>query len=110
METLTPRIRPTPKQELAWEKLQDDITRFLLIGGGAGGSKTWLYCEWLLVWAYFYPGSRGFMARNELRDCPLAQILPFAYIRHRVARPSGELSLTREPKERKKGGAGLVSH
>jgi hypothetical protein len=32
----------------------------------AGGGKTWLYCGWLLVWAYFNPGSRGFIARNEL--------------------------------------------
>jgi phage terminase large subunit len=67
MEGLTPTIRPTPKQELAWHKLQDDETRFLLFGGGAGGGKTWLFCEWLLVCAYFYPGSRGFMARNELK-------------------------------------------
>jgi phage terminase large subunit len=67
METITPTIRPTPKQELAWEKLQDLTTRFLLFGGGAGGGKTWLYCEWLLVWAYFYPGSRGFIGRNELK-------------------------------------------
>jgi len=67
MEAITPTIRPTPKQELAWQKLQDDTTRFLLFGGGAGGGKTWLYCEWLLVWAYFYPGSRAFMARNELK-------------------------------------------
>jgi hypothetical protein len=40
-----PTIRPTPKQELAWEKLQDSIMRFLLFGGGAGGGKTWLYCR-----------------------------------------------------------------
>jgi hypothetical protein len=32
METITPTIRPTPKQELAWEKLQDLTTRFLLFG------------------------------------------------------------------------------
>jgi hypothetical protein len=37
MEKITPTIRPTPKQELAWEKLQDLTTRFLLFGGGAGG-------------------------------------------------------------------------
>jgi hypothetical protein len=67
MEAITPTIRPTPKQEQAWQKLQDDTTRFLFFGGGAGGGKTWLYCEWLLVWAYFYPGSRAFMARNELK-------------------------------------------
>jgi phage terminase large subunit len=67
MKEVRPTIRPTPKQELAWEKLQDLTTRFLLFGGGAGGGKTWLYCEWLLVWAYFYPGSRGFIGRNELK-------------------------------------------
>lgn len=67
MKGHTPTIRPTVKQELAWQKLQDATTRFLLFGGGAGGGKTWLYCEWLLVSAYFYPGSRGFMARNELK-------------------------------------------
>jgi hypothetical protein len=67
METITPTIRPTPKQEQAWQKLQDLTTRFLLFGGGAGGGKTWLYCEWLLTWAYFYPGSRGFIGRDELK-------------------------------------------
>ena len=64
---VTPTIRPTPKQELAWDKLTDETTKFLLFGGGAGGGKTWLFCEWLLVWAYFYPGSRAFIARNELK-------------------------------------------
>lgn len=67
METITPTIRPTPKQELAWQYLQDDTTRFFLFGGGAGGGKTWLYCEWLLTQCYFYPGSRWFIARNELK-------------------------------------------
>jgi phage terminase large subunit len=67
METITPTIQPTPKQELAWEKLLDLVTKFLLFGGGAGGGKTWMYCEWLLTDAYRYPGSRGFMARNELK-------------------------------------------
>jgi phage terminase large subunit len=67
VETITPTIRPTPKQEEAWQKLQDLTTRFILFGGGAGGGRTWLYCEWLLVWAYFYPGSRGFIGRNELK-------------------------------------------
>lgn len=29
--------------------------------------KSWLICEWALTNAYFYPGSRGFIARNELK-------------------------------------------
>lgn len=64
---MKPTITPTLKQHEAWKLLQDNTTRYLLFGGGAGGGKTWLYCEWLLVWAYFFPGSRGFMARNELK-------------------------------------------
>src|SRR5258708_12617370 len=67
METITPTIRPTVKQEAAWEKLLDDHTKFLLFGGGAGGGKTWLYCKWPLTAAYRYPGSLGFMARNALK-------------------------------------------
>lgn len=64
---MTPTIAPTPKQHEAWQYLNDSATRYLLFGGGAGGGKSWLFCEWLLVTAYFYPGSRGFIARNELK-------------------------------------------
>lgn len=69
METIQPTIRPTPKQELAWDALsfnRSDI-RFVGLGGGAGGGKTWMGCEWLLTNCYFYPGSRWFIARNELK-------------------------------------------
>lgn len=67
MQEITPTIRPTVKQEQAWELLQDNQTRFLLYGGAAGGGKSWLGCEWLLTNCYFYPGSRWFLARNELK-------------------------------------------
>lgn len=67
MSGLTPTLRPTLKQDAAWRYLLDTVTRFILFGGGAGGGKTWLYCEWLLVWAYQYPGSRAFIGRNELK-------------------------------------------
>ncbi|WP_142249761.1 terminase family protein [Bradyrhizobium sp. UNPF46] len=45
----------------------DATTRFILFGGGAGGGKTWLYCEWLLTQCYLFPGSRWFIGRNELK-------------------------------------------
>lgn len=64
---ITPTIKPTHKQEAAWDKLLDEDTRFILFGGGAGGGKTWLYCEWLLTRCYMFPGSRWFIARNELK-------------------------------------------
>ena len=36
---MTPTIKPTKKQELAWEKWMDDTTKFIVFGGGAGGGK-----------------------------------------------------------------------
>lgn len=59
-------LRPTPKQHLAYEALKDDVSKIVVFGGGAGGGKSWLMCEWLLVMAVAYPGTRWFIARNEL--------------------------------------------
>lgn len=66
MEEITPTIKPTPKQALAYELLWDKITSFLLFGGGAEGGKSWLGAEWLLVNCYRYPGTKWFIGRNEL--------------------------------------------
>lgn len=67
MTTIVPEIRPTKKQEQAWEKWLDDTTRFIVFGGGAGGGKSWVGCEMVLTGCYFYPGSTWFLARNELK-------------------------------------------
>lgn len=63
---MTPTIRPTKKQHQAYLYLQDNITKYLLFGGGAGGGKSWLGCEWLITACYFYTGSKWFIGRNEL--------------------------------------------
>ncbi len=68
MKTITPTIRPTPKQQEAWDALSFNnwVVKFLGFGGGAGGGKTWMACEWLLTCAYMFPNSRWFIARQEL--------------------------------------------
>ena len=56
-----------PKQEVAWEKLLDKETKYIVFGGGAGGGKSWLGCEWLMVMCYMYPKSKWFIGRKELK-------------------------------------------
>lgn len=67
MTTIIPTIKPLPKQHLAWQKLLDKVTKYILFGGGAGGGKSWLGCEFLLVMCYQYPKSKWFIGRKELK-------------------------------------------
>lgn len=74
---MKPIIRPLPKQHLAWEKLKDTITKYILFGGGAGGGKSWLGCEWLMTNCYFYPGSKWFIGRKELKRLMQSSFITF---------------------------------
>lgn len=67
MRKITPTIKPLPKQDKAWIKLLDNETKYLLFGGGAGGGKSWLGCEWLITNCYKYPNSKWFIGRKELK-------------------------------------------
>lgn len=63
---MRPTIKPTIKQEQAWEVLKNNVALYLVFGGGAGGGKTWLGCEWLITNCYFFPKSKWFIGRKEL--------------------------------------------
>ena len=73
----TPTIKPTLKQHFAWEYLKDDTTKYLLFGGGAGGGKSWLGCEWLITQCYFYPETKWFIARKELKRLMSSSFVTF---------------------------------
>lgn len=60
-------FKPTPKQDQAWEILQDKTTNEILFGGGAGGGKTTLACAWLTISALLYPQTRWLIGRKELK-------------------------------------------
>lgn len=78
-EIITPTIRPTAKQQVAWDALSftNKIIKILGFGGGAGGGKTWLACEWLLTLAYQYPNSRAFIGRQELTRLKKSTFITF---------------------------------
>lgn len=72
-----PTIQPTAKQHIAWTYLRDKQTKVLLYGGAAGGGKSWLGCEWQMTNCYFYPGSRWFIGREELKRLRESTLVTF---------------------------------
>lgn len=54
------------KQNEALKILTDDKTEELLYGGSIGGGKTYLGANWILFMCLLYPGTKWFIARNEL--------------------------------------------
>ena len=80
------KINPTIKQGECWERLKDDFTQFILFGGGAGGGKSWIGCEWLLIMCIAHPGSKWFIGRNELKRIMASTFITFQKVckRHNI--------------------------
>lgn len=70
-------LRPTIKQDKAFEILEDHTTREFLFGGGAGGGKSWLGCEWLISMCLRYPNTKYFIARKRLKTIKQTTLVTF---------------------------------
>ena len=95
MKTISPQIRPTNKQYEAWLLLDENnkSVKNLGFGGGAGGGKTWLACEWLITLCYKYPYLRAFIAREELTRLKKSTFITFKKVCRYHKIPDSDWSL-----------------
>jgi len=93
MIKITPTIQPLPKQDKAWIKLLDRVTKYILFGGGAGGGKSWLGAEWLMVMCYQYPGTKWFIGRKELKRLMQSSFETFKKVCKYHSIPAGDWKL-----------------
>lgn len=77
--------RPTRKQRIAYGYLRDDSTKYVVFGGAAGGGKSWIGSEWLMLCCYHLPGTRWFVGRNNIKDSKESFFITFG----KVARQHG---------------------
>ncbi len=57
--------------------LDDQIHTEVFIGGAAGGAKSFTLCLWQIMRRLRYPGSRGFLARAQLKTLKESTLLTF---------------------------------
>jgi hypothetical protein len=74
------QIKPTLKQHLAWQAVEDPIIKYPVFGGGAGGGKSWWGCEFQVVRRLMYPGTKGFIGREELKRLMGSTFLTFVKV------------------------------
>lgn len=69
-----------PKQMIAWDYLDDDVTTEILYGGAAGGGKSFLGCAWLITQCIKYPGTRWLLGRSILKNLKETTLVTFLKI------------------------------
>ncbi len=57
--------------------LLDEIVTDLVFGGGAGGSKSFTLCAWLIISCLRYPGTRWLMGRSKLKSLQETTLVTF---------------------------------
>jgi phage terminase large subunit len=87
-------LKPTHKQHEAYQLLDSFDVIYLLFGGGAGGGKSWLLCEWLLRNCYLWPESKWFMGRKERTRLMQSTYLTFQKVcrHHKIPRTDWNLN------------------
>lgn len=73
------------KQLEALKILRSNQFEEFLYGGAAGGAKSWTGAAWLMFMCICFPGTRYFIARNELKDIIDSVLVTF----HKVSRMYG---------------------
>ncbi|WP_407483394.1 phage portal protein [Elizabethkingia anophelis] len=84
--------RKHEKQEQALQILTDKKTREFLYGGAAGGAKSWTGAAWLLFSCLVFPGSKWFIAREELKRIRLSTYITFQKVCKAYCIPESEWS------------------
>ena len=68
------------KQREALNILTSNKYEQFLYGGAAGGAKSWTGVSWCVFSALCYPGTRWFIARNELKDLTDSVMVTFGKV------------------------------
>jgi predicted phage terminase large subunit-like protein len=68
-------MKLTKKQTLALDILEDNETKELAFGGGAGGGKSALGCYWITKYCLKYPGTRWLIGRAVLKTLKQTTLL-----------------------------------
>lgn len=89
LEGMDLELEFTYDQGLAWDILHDKETYELLFGGGAGGGKTLLGCEWAIAMCLSYQGIRGLIGRSELKALKESTLLTFFEVAQRKGLVAG---------------------
>ena len=67
----------SPKQKEMLKALDDKEHTEIFLGGAAGGAKSFTGCLWQIMRRMTYPGSRGFLARAQLKSLKESTLLTF---------------------------------